>query len=121
MNRTLRFAGLVLASLTISTVAMAQQGGGNGGGSGGGNGSGGGDPSVLEVLRDDAQKPRLTRAVQSRRGASDCLTHACEQPPGTQHPPRGQIAQFDASCSGGEVLVLRRADGRAVRYVCRNL
>jgi hypothetical protein len=30
MNRTMRIAGLLLASLTISTVALAQQGGGNG-------------------------------------------------------------------------------------------
>ena len=120
MNRTLRFAGLVLASLTISTVAMAQQGGGNGGGNGGGGGGGGGDPSVLEVLRQDARNARLTRSVQPRRGNSDCLTHACEQPPGTQQPRRGRVAQFDASCGGGEVLVLRRPDGRTIRYVCRN-
>jgi hypothetical protein len=121
MNRILRFAGLVLASLTISTVAMAQQGGGGNGGGNGGGGGGGGDPSVLEVLRQDARNARLTRAVQTRPGASDCLTHVCEQPPGTQRPPRGQIAQFDASCSGGEVLELRRPDGRTVRYLCRNL
>ena len=122
MNRTLRFAGLVLASLTISTVAMAQQdGGGRGGDGAGGAGGGGGDSSVLEVLRQDAQKARLTRAVQPRRGSLDCVTHVCEQPPGTQYPPRERIAQFEASCGGGEVLILRRADGRTIRYVCRNL
>lgn len=124
MNRTFRIAGLVLASLTISTVAMAQQGGGNGGGGRGGDGGGnggGGDTSVLELLRQDAANPRLTRAVEPRRGGSDCITHVCEQPPGTQYPPRERIAQFDASCSGGEMLILRGRDGRAVRYLCRNL
>lgn len=118
MNRTLRFAGLVLASLTISTVAMAQHAGGNGGASGGdGNGSGGGDPSVLEVLRQDAKNARLTRAIQPRRGNGDCPDDVCEQP---GHRPN-RIAQFEASCAGGEVLLLRRQDGRTVRYMCRNL
>jgi hypothetical protein len=121
MNRTLRFVGLVLASLTISTVAMAQQGGGGRGGDGSGGSGNSGDSSVLEVLREDAKRARLTRAVEPRRGAANCITHACEQPPGTQIPPRDRIAQFDAACAGGELLVLRRADGRTVRYVCRNL
>jgi hypothetical protein len=120
MNRTLRFAGLVLASLTISTVAMAQQGGGGRGGDGGGAGGNSGDSSVLDVLREDQKRARLSRAVQSRRDPV-CLTHACGQTPTPMVPPRERIAQFEAVCAGGDVLVLHRADGRKVRYVCRNL
>jgi hypothetical protein len=121
MNRTFRIAGLVLASLTISTVAMAQQGGGgNGGGSGGGDG-GGGDTSVLELLRQDAKNPRLTRAVEPRSRNPNCITHACQQPPETQRPPRERIARFDASCAGGEVLIMQGRNGQAIRYLCRNL
>lgn len=120
MNRTLRFAGLVLASLTISTVAMAQQGGGGRGGDGSAGGNSG-DKSVLEVLREDHDRARLSRAVEPRRGASNCITAACEQPPSAQVPQRERIAQFEAVCAGGDVMVLRRTDGRTIRYVCRNL
>lgn len=121
MNRNLRFAGLVLASLTISTVAMAQQDGGGRGGDGGGAGGSGnsGDSSILEVLRQDARKPRLTRAIQPRPGPN-CVTHACQQPPETRQP-RGSVAQFDADCTYGEVMVLRGRTGRVVHYPCRNL
>jgi hypothetical protein len=132
MNRTIRFVGLVLASLTISTVAMAQQGSGNGGGGrggdGGGNGgsgSGGGDPSILQVLREaETAKPRLTRAVQNR-ASPNCITHACaEEPPPPprrpRHPPveRHEMAQADAACAGGEVFAVRSRGGMIVRYFC---
>lgn len=118
MNRTLRFAGLVLASLTISTVAMAQQDGGGRGGDGGGAGNSG-DSSILEVLRQDAQKARLTRAVQSRPG-QNCITHVCQEPPQTRQP-RGAVAQFDTDCNYGEFMVVRGRAGRVVHYPCRNL
>lgn len=119
MNRTLRFAGLVLASLTISTVAMAQQDGGGRGGDGGGGSGNNGDSSVLEVLRQDAKKARLTRAVQPRP-SPNCITHACQEPPQTRQP-RGAVAQFDTDCSYGEFMVLRGRTGRVVHYPCRNL
>ncbi|WP_439498388.1 hypothetical protein [Bosea sp. (in: a-proteobacteria)] len=119
MNRSIRFAGLVLASLTISTVAMAQQGGGggSGGGGGAGGGGGGGDPSILQLLREDAaKKARLTRAVEPRRGAAGCLTHACNEPPPRRPPAR--LAQFDNACAGGDVYLVRDRQGQVIRAFC---
>ncbi len=120
MNRTIRFAGLILASLTISTVAMAQQGGGNGGGrggDGGGGNGGGGDPSILEVIRQDHEKARLTRAIERRRGAGHCISHVCNEPPTRQFPVR-YVSQVDNACAGGEVLAVRGRSGQIIRYVC---
>jgi hypothetical protein len=118
MNRSIRFAGLVLASLTISTVAMAQQGGGGRGGDGGaGGGGGGGDPSVLQLLRDDAaKKARLTRAVEPRRGAAGCISHVCNEPPPRRPPAR--LAQFDNACAGGDVYLVRDRQGQVIRAFC---
>ncbi len=107
MIRTIRFAGFALASLTIATVALAQQSGG-----GGGQGSGGGDPSVLAVIREDAaRQARLTRAVaSSSQRYEQCAGSVCEQP---------KRVQFDADCSAGDALLIARPDGRQVRYLCR--
>ncbi|MDR6870151.1 hypothetical protein J2Y55_001151 [Bosea sp. BE125] len=121
MNRTIRFAGLVLASLTISTVAMAQQGGGGGrGGDGGGNGGsgGGGDPSILQVLREDHARARLTRAVELRRAGTGCLTHVCNEPPPPRQPPVRQVAETGNACAGGEVFAVRGRGGQIIRYFC---
>ena len=119
MNRSIRFAGLVLAALTISTVAMAQQGGGGGrGGDGGaGGGGGGGDPSVLQLLRDDAaRKARLSRAVELRRGAAGCISHACNEPPPVRRPQRR--TEVDNACAGGDVYVVRDRQGQIIRAFC---
>jgi hypothetical protein len=115
MNRTLRFTGLILASLTISTVAMSQQGGGKGGDGGSGNG-GGGDTSVLQVLREDADKARLTRAVVRRHGA-DCITHACSEPVSPNGKPV-RVVRFTNSCAGGETFQYRDYNGQIVRGFC---
>lgn len=125
MNRTIRFTGLILASLTISTVAMAQQGGGNGGGrggdggNGGGGNAGGGDPSILQVLREnEVSKARLTRAVE-RRASPNCITHVCAEPPPRQPPViRRHMASADAACAGGEVFAVRSRSGEIIRYFC---
>lgn len=108
MIRTIRFAGLALASLTIATVALAQQ---SGGGSGGGQG-GGGDPSVLAVIRADAERQaRLGRAVaSSSQRYEQCAGSVCDQP---------RRVQFDSDCTAGDTLLIARADGRKVRYLCR--
>ncbi len=117
MNRIIRFAGLVLASLTISTVAMAQQDGGRGG-SASGNGDGdGGDHSVIELRLQDAQRARLSRAVEPRRPGANCLTHACNEPLPRQPPNLRRIAVHADNC-GGEILAIRNDAGRIVRYVC---
>lgn len=118
MNRSIRFAGLVLASLTISTVAMAQQGGGGRGGDGGaGGGGGGGDPSVLQVLRDDFdRKARLSRAVEPRRAGANCITHACNERPPSRRPNR--VAEVDNACAGGDVYIVRDRQGQVIRAFC---
>lgn len=142
MNRTIRIAGLLLASLTISTVALAQQGGGGGGGRGGGDGGsssggagggrggegGGGDSGVIEFLLTETEKARLTRAVERRRAnPRECLTHACNEPPPPPPPrrtPRGGDGPADIQrtfdrCGGGDtVLVYRGHAGQIVRYAC---
>lgn len=122
MKRTIRLSGLILATLTISTVAMAQaggNGGGGGGGAGGGSAGGGGDNSVIELRLQDheRQRARLTRAVEPRRAGSNCLTHVCNEPPPNRRPP-AELARLNDSCSGGEYLVIRDRFGQVVRYVC---
>lgn len=126
MKRAIRLSGLILASLTISTVAMAQAGGngggggGGGGGAGGGSAGGGGDNSVIELRLQDheRQRPRLTRAVEPRRAGSNCLTHVCNEPPPPNRRPPAELARLNESCGGGEYLVLRDRFGQVVRYVC---
>ncbi len=126
MNRTMRIAGLLLASLTISTVALAQQGGGGGRGGGdggaggpGGNG-GGGDSGAIEFLLRENERARLTRAVERRRASpSDCLTHVCnEPPPPRRRPGRPEIEPVFERCGGDSVLTRRNAHGVVVGYAC---
>lgn len=100
MNRTLRFTGLLLASLTISTVAISQQNGGGHGGDDGGQGgqggkgaAGGGAPSVFQLLREvPAGKARLTRAVGLRGGGANRIEHVCSEPPPTRRLPTRAVA-----------------------------
>ncbi|RDJ24234.1 hypothetical protein DWF00_03905 [Bosea caraganae] len=124
MNRAIRITGLILASLTVSTVAMAQQGGGGnggggGGGAGGGSAGGGGDNSIIALRLQDHERSRarLTRPVQPRRGSTDCITHACNEPPPQRRQP-AELARLNESCGGGEYLVIRNRQGQVVRYVC---
>jgi hypothetical protein len=121
MNRAIRITGLILASLTVSTVAMAQSSGGNGGGGGGGasggSAGGGGDNSIIELRLQDHERARLSRAVEPRRGGSNCITHVCNEPPPSRRPPAG-LTRLNESCGGGEYLVIRNRQGQIVRYVC---
>ncbi len=104
MSLTVRLAGFLLAALTVATVAIAQSGG---------------QPAPnlhpeREGLIAQSAQPRLTRPVQIRRADLTCTQQACAEPP--QPDPR--IA-FDASCRASETLLLTRADGRGIRYLCR--
>ena len=57
MKRMIRITSLAIATLAISTAAMAQQGGGGGSGGGGGGGEGGGgDTSVIELRVQDHER-----------------------------------------------------------------
>lgn len=122
MNRAIRITGLILASLTVSTVAMAQSSGGNGGGGGdsgggasGGSAGGGGDNSVIELRLQDHERARLSRAVEPRRGSGNCISHFCNEPPSRPRP--AELSRLNESC-GGEYLVIRNRQGQVVRYVC---
>lgn len=94
MNRTLRFTGLLLASLTISTVAMAQQSSGGDGGRRDGEGAAGASaPSVFQLLREaPSGKARLTRAVELRGGRANGARHIRSAPPPTRSPPMRAVA-----------------------------
>lgn len=122
MNRTIRITGLILASLTISTVAMAQSAGGNGGGGGAGGGAdgGGGDNSVIALRLQDHERARLSRAQQLPRPGANCVAGSTcnEPPPPPNRRPAAEMASLNESCSGGEYLVIRNRAGQVVRYVC---
>ncbi len=121
MNRVLRITGLLLTSITISTVALGQQGGGGGGGNGGGGGGnsgGGGDSSVIALRLQDHERARLTRPVQQRRVSPNCVTHAC-----IDQPPSGRRVQLlpRFECGGGDQILLRDRTGLILRDYCETL
>jgi hypothetical protein len=71
MNRSIRILGLVFSSLTIATVAIAQQSGGQGRS----------EHAALPMLQDDAShKPRLTRAVERRASMMCRAVRVYERP-----------------------------------------
>jgi len=109
MGCTIRITGLILASLTISTVAMAQSAGGNGGG---GN-------SVVALRLRDHERARLSRARELLRPDANCAAGStCNEPPPPNRRPPVELARLNESCSGGEYLVIRNRAGQVVRYVC---
>lgn len=116
MTRKLKFAGFVFASLTIATVALAQQGGGRGGEGGSGD-AGGSDNSVISLRLFDHEKARLTRGVAPRRAGADCLTHVCNEPPNRRPPTRTELANTD-NC-GGDNRVAYDRSGRQIRRICQ--
>lgn len=106
MSLIVRFAGFLLAALTIATVAIAQ---------------GGGQPAPRlhpdrEAFGAEGAQPRLTRPVQLKRGDLACAPQACIEP-----PQRDPSIAFDAQCRAGQFLLVQRADGRSVRYLCRRV
>lgn len=118
MKRMIRITGLAIATLAISTAAMAQQGGGGGSGGGGGGGEGGGgDTSVIELRLQDHESARQARILAERRAGRSCITHACNE---QQRPPvrRASDTAPSQSCAGGEMWVVRERAGGIVRIVC---
>lgn len=119
MNKVAKMAGWLLVSLTVSTVAMAQQGGDGGRGGDGGSssdGGGGGNTSILEVQRADYERARLTRPVEQRR-PPNCSTVSCNEQPGPGNRERPLPVVHD-SCGGGEVHLLRSRSGRVLQVYC---
>ena len=112
MTTKFHIAGFLLASLTVATVALAQQGGG--GGQGGD--AGGSDNSVVALRLQDHEQARLSRAVSLRSAGSDCIGHACNEQPLRRPPARAEVQLAD-NC-GGDLRVARDRNGRVIRRVC---
>lgn len=117
MPSKLKIVGFLFATLTLSGVALAQQGGGAGGGGGGAGGAGdagGGDDSVIAVRLKDQERLRVPRGSQTRTAGSNCLTHVCNEP-----PQRGQPVAYVVDNCGGEYAVSRDRQGRIIRRICQ--
>ncbi|MGX1741864.1 hypothetical protein ACWIEX_09925 [Bosea sp. NPDC055353] len=120
MTSRFQIVGFLFATLTLSGVALAQQGGGggNGGGSGGGGsggqgGQGGDHNSVIAIRLQDHERVRVPGAAKTRAAGANCITHACNEPPRYAPPP----VQTAEGC-GGELRIARDRNGRIVRRVC---
>lgn len=110
MYRPLRITGLILASLTIVTVALAQQ-----------SGSQGRvampmqSATLLAIALPEDGKARLSRPSEPRRARTDCPAETCETP-----PKSGQSAQADARTQGGcDGTVARDRNGKIIRRICQ--
>lgn len=108
MSRSLRIAGFALASLTIVTVALAQQSG---------------DTSrtdiVPAVVAADEGKARLSRSVETRRALTDCPAGVCDTPPkGVRTAHTENWAQHGCGSDG---MVARDRNGKAIRRICQSL
>ena len=108
MSRALRRCGFFLASLTIATVALAQQ-----------NGRQGrvtlpaGAPGLtLAIAAED--KARLTRPSEPRRARTDCPAESCDTPP----KPGGAVGATSVDGCGAAPAALDR-NGRVIRRICR--
>ncbi|PTM42921.1 hypothetical protein [Bosea sp. 124] len=109
MSRHLRIAGLFLASLTIVTVALAQQSGSQG--------RGDMAPRATAIAAMDEGKPRLSRANEPRRARTDCPAETCDTPP---KPARS--AQAEGSVQGGcgnDGTSARDRNGKVIRRICQ--
>ena len=109
MSRALRLCGFFLASLTIATVALAQQ-----------NGRQGrvtlpaGAPGLaLAIAAED--KARLTRPSEPRRARTDCPSESCDTPPKTGGADAGATS-VDGCWSAPPAL---DRNGRVIRRICR--
>lgn len=111
MYRPLRITGLILASLTIVTVALAQQ-----------SGSLGRvtmpvqSATLLAIALPEDGKARLSRPSEPRRARTDCPAETCETP-----PKSSQSAQADARALGGcgDGTVARDRNGKIIRRICQ--
>lgn len=110
MSRALRLCGFFLDSLTIATVALAQQ-----------NGRQGrvtlpaGAPGLtLAIAAED--KARLTRPSEPRRARTDCPSESCDTPPKTDGAADAGATSVDG-CGAAPAALDR--NGRVIRRICR--
>ncbi len=112
MTSRLQIVGFLFATLTLSGIALAQQGGGGNGGGGSGGESGSRDDSILAIRRQDHDRIRVPGPVRTRVAGADCQTHACNEP-----PQRTQTIQTGDGC--GDQHLAQDRQGRAIRRICR--
>lgn len=111
MSRHLRISGLFLASLTIVTVALAQQSGSQGRVTMPAQA-----PTLVAVALPEDGKARLSRPSEPRRARTDCPVETCETP-----PKSGRSAQAEARTQDGcgDGTVARDRNGKIIRRICR--
>jgi hypothetical protein len=110
MSRRLRITGLFLASLTIVTVALAQQSGSQG------RVTMPAQAPALVAVALPEDKARLSRPSEPRRARTDCPAQTCDTP-----PKSGQSAQVDARAQDGcgDGTVARDRNGKVIRRICQ--
>lgn len=114
MSNRIKIVGLLFATLTLSSAAMAQQGGGGGNGGGGGQGGQGGDHnSVIAIRLQDHERLKVPGAGRARTAGTNCTAASCNERPGREPPP----VLASEGC-GGDLRVARDRKGHAVRQVC---
>ena len=108
MYRPVRTLGLLLASLTVVSVALAQQNGGKGSNV---------PPLAAVVVATDQGKAKLSRAVEPRRAVTDCPAEACDTP-----PKGARMAEDETQLSGGcgsDGTIARDRNGKVIRRICQ--
>ena len=113
MFRHLWIAGLVLSSLTIVTVGLAQQSG-----SQGRVALPAQSPALAAVALSDAGKARLSRMVEPRRALADCGAKACDTPPKTDHAAVQAETAAQVGC-GDQAPAARDRNGKPIRRICQ--
>ncbi|WP_306226273.1 hypothetical protein [Bosea beijingensis] len=114
MASRFQIVGFLFATLTISGVALAQQGGGNGGGGGSDSSGGQNDNSIFAIRQQDHERLRVPGAVKTRAAGANCLTYACNEPPRREPPPPVVTAE---NC-GDSFQSVRDRNGRIIRRIC---
>ncbi|OYW59076.1 MAG: hypothetical protein B7Z40_22170 [Bosea sp. 12-68-7] len=110
MSRAPRLCGFVLTSLTIATVALAQQDGRQGRVT-----LPTGTPGLtLAIAAED--KARLTRPSEPRRVRIDCSAESCDTPPKTGGAADAGATSVDG-CGAAPAALDR--NGRVIRRICQ--
>lgn len=109
MSRALRLCGFFLASLTIATVALAQQDGRQGRVT-----LPAGAPGLTLAIAED--RARLTRPSEPRRARTDCPSESCDTPPKTGGAADAGATSVDG-CGAAQAALDR--NGRVIRRIFR--
>lgn len=109
MSRSLRIIGFALASLTIVTVALAQQSGG----------TSRTDVVPAAVVAADEGKARLSRLAEPRRALTDWPAGICDTPP--KGARTAQTESWTQQGCGGDGNIARDRNGKPIRRICQSL